>query len=225
MVVKAAVGEKEQMGSLLLFIDKTTYLVSRCTVYENLYLSEPDDVPSTTNLSSALQQLYTAMLRFLVKAIRLLDGGTAKRSLNAFLRPDEIVKFDGDCQTLQERVFIEAENCESCCNSTMRKDVAHLRNVLEEISKAAAAIYHTNRTVEALWRQATLDERTQILNWTSNIPYEDHHYNARKGRTEGTGQWFVEHPDFKRWQTSPESMILWLHGPSTYIRALQNTRG
>ena len=56
------------------------------------------------------------------------------------------------------------------------------------------------------------NERITILQWFSDIPYRGHHDLAREGRVAGTGQWLFQRKEFKHWQQSEESEILWLHG-------------
>jgi hypothetical protein len=79
----------------------------------------------------------------------------------------------------------------------------------------------TNARVTAIWKKLNEIERRDVLIWASEIPYQDHHMTASKGRTEDTGGWLIEHYKYKAWQTSDESMILWLHGirkhPSTNL--------
>ena len=55
-------------------------------------------------------------------------------------------------------------------------------------------------------------KQSSILQWISSIPYEDNHKTASQGRTEGTGQWLLQHQRYLEWRKSSASMILWLHG-------------
>jgi len=55
-------------------------------------------------------------------------------------------------------------------------------------------------------------ERIAILEWFSVIPYKGHHDLAIEGRVAGTGQWLFQRKEFKHWQESEKSEILWLHG-------------
>ena len=56
------------------------------------------------------------------------------------------------------------------------------------------------------------NERAAILTWFSVIPYKGHHDLASEGRVAGTGQWLFQRQEFKHWQESERSEILWLHG-------------
>ena len=56
-------------------------------------------------------------------------------------------------------------------------------------------------------------DRTAILRWLSNIPYQDHQTAARKEVQEGTGGWFLQDDVYGAWKASDETSLLWLRGP------------
>ena len=55
-------------------------------------------------------------------------------------------------------------------------------------------------------------ERIAILKWFSVVPYQSHHDLASEGRVSGTGQWLFQRKEFRHWEQSEKSEILWLHG-------------
>lgn len=57
------------------------------------------------------------------------------------------------------------------------------------------------------------ERRYQISRWISTVPYVDHHALVESSRLPGTGQWLLDHPDFKDWSINKHSETLWLHGP------------
>jgi hypothetical protein len=59
---------------------------------------------------------------------------------------------------------------------------------------------------------AAASKRTEILRWISPEPYIQHHEQAKKEVLEGTGQWLLSDPVFKKWKKESVSSILWLHG-------------
>jgi len=206
---KMAVAESQQMGALLIGVEKVTYLTSRCKIYEILYLHNKQSgqaatnlKPAVTNLESALVTLYAAVLRFLATTNRLYDKSFGTRAIHSILNPDEVVKFVDECQKLETRVDIEANNCERTCSQTVREKLADLQE----------PIMRTDSRVAALYDRLNESERLEILAWVSNIPYESYHYTARKGRTDKTGQWLLKHKLHREWRGSSASMILWLHG-------------
>ena len=60
------------MEAILVGLEKTTCLIDRCTVYEILYIN--GDSAASENLEKSILRLYTAILKFLVKAIKMLNG-------------------------------------------------------------------------------------------------------------------------------------------------------
>jgi ankyrin repeat domain-containing protein 50 len=211
-----AVAESQQMGALLIGVERVTYLISRCRIYEILYLyskqsgqavahlelAETSVELAVANLKSALVVLYAAMLRFLAMAIRLCEKSPGKRAIHGILNPDQVVSFVQECQTLETRVDNEASNCERTCSHTTREKLAGLQE----------PIMRTDSRVAALYDKLNETERLEILAWVSDIPYESNHYAARKGHTPGTGEWLLRHERYREWRGSSASMILWLHG-------------
>jgi hypothetical protein len=212
------------MAALLLGLDRVLYITNRCKVYEMLF---PPDLPiadAGRNLESALVDLYFHILQFLSKAIRLCDSSTTFRAFKAFWDSGDIIDFEKCCQDLEMRVDIEVQNCERFHNKIARVEYSRqaetLKSLLQELKdlkdlvpKAVKdAIGRVDIKVDDLWRGLNETERTAILMWTSDIPNEDHHTTACKGRTEDTGGWLFGHKHYEAWQSSDESMILWLHG-------------
>lgn len=67
-------------------MERITFLVGRCTIYEKLYLVEcegvqiPDIATARDDLRRALVLLYTAILRALSRCIRVFKGMVTTRS-------------------------------------------------------------------------------------------------------------------------------------------------
>ena len=60
------------MDAILVGLEKIAYLIDRCTAYEILYGNE--DSAASKILEKSIIRLYTAILRFLAKAIKVLNG-------------------------------------------------------------------------------------------------------------------------------------------------------
>ncbi|EON65807.1 hypothetical protein W97_05046 [Coniosporium apollinis CBS 100218] len=215
-ILQAAVADSQQMGNLLVGMEKVTCLMSRGTIYENFYLhmkhgTNPNQ--AVNNLQDALVKLYAKVLQFLAGANRLYNKNTASRAIHAILNPDEVHGFIKDCQPLEDRVNIEASNCEHMYThealSELGKQMKQLRQLLDDINKPIVRI---DPRIAALWDRSNADEHSQILLWTSDIPYEGNHKTAKEGRAKDTGQWLLTHAKYSRWRNSSASMILWLHG-------------
>jgi hypothetical protein len=215
------------MGTLLVGVEKVTYLIDRCKIYEILYLYDMqtgqamEDSKSAlmqadqamANLESALVALYAAMLSFLALANRLYDKNITTRTIHALLNPNEVADFISKCQTLEEWVNIEAESCEHTCRRIAHAKLDQCMEKLKELLvELREPIIRVDCRVAALWDRSTQSEHSNILRWASDIPYEDNHYAAREGRTAGTGQWLLMHDRYREWRGSSASMMLWLHG-------------
>jgi hypothetical protein len=214
---KMTVAESQQMGALLIGVEKVTYLINRCKIYEILCLRDnqfgqtvADLEPAVANLESALVTLYATILRFLSMANQLYDKSFGTRAIHGILNPDEVVNFVDECRRLETQVDIEASNCERTynrvrlgkCGERLKQLLAGLREPIIRIDSRVADLH--DRLGES--------ERHEILTWLSDIPYESNHYTACKGRTDGTGKWLLRHERYGEWRGSSASTILWLHG-------------
>ena len=71
-LLQACLNKQENVDAILVGLEKTACLIGRCTIYEHLYVNE--NSAASKNLEKSILRLYTAILKFLAKAIRMLDG-------------------------------------------------------------------------------------------------------------------------------------------------------
>ena len=71
-LLQVCLNKQENVDAILVGFEKTAYLIGRCTIYEFLYINE--NSAASKNLEKSILRLYTAILKFLAKAIRVLDG-------------------------------------------------------------------------------------------------------------------------------------------------------
>ena len=201
------------MGALLIGLDKILSIIDRCKIYEILYLRDPHPTEALTNFESALVKLYAVILQFLSKAIQLFDKNTASRAIHGFWSPDDVTDFENKCQTLEEQVEIEVKNCERFYNRVARaedgRNAVQLKLLLQDMKQSISRL---DTTVTTLGSRSAEAKREVILSWTSNIFFRDDHDSACQGRTIGTAEWLLQHDKYRKWQSSNESMILWLNG-------------
>ena len=62
----------KNLDAILVGLEKTACLIDRCTIYELLYINE--NSTASKNLEKSILRLYTAILKFLAKAVREPDG-------------------------------------------------------------------------------------------------------------------------------------------------------
>ena len=72
-LLQVCLSKQENVGMVLVGLEKTAYLIDRCAIYELLYTN--GDSVGSKNLEKSILRLYTAILKFLAKAIKTLDGG------------------------------------------------------------------------------------------------------------------------------------------------------
>ena len=206
-------GEREQMGALLVGVEKVTYLTSRCVIYEILYGTGTTPGQSQDNLYVALVELYAVMLRLMALAYRLFAKNTAARAMHALVNPSEVADFLVKCQALETRVEIEAQNCERTrsqrVDANLQITISSLQKLLESLQKP---IFRIDERVSSFLEKVDQRERLEILEWISSVPHGMNHEAVRENRTKSTCEWLLRHSRYLEWQDTSSSIILWLHG-------------
>jgi ankyrin repeat domain-containing protein 50 len=214
------VEEHQQMGALLMSVEKITYLTNRCTVYEILYGSRtPGQV--LHNLHAALVVLYATILRLIALANRLFVKNTATRAIHALINPGEVSDFLAKCQDLETRVEIEAQNCERMrsqeVDANLQTSIGSLQKLLEDLQKP---ILRTDERVSTFLEKVDQRERLEILEWVSDVQYGMHHETVKEQRTQSTCEWLLRHKRYLEWQDTSSSIILWLHGTRRFSTSI-----
>lgn len=202
------------MGVLFAGLDRVLYLINRCKIYEQLYPSPKDHSQAYENFECAVIALYVCLLRFLGQAVDTYTMNTASRTLQTLLNPNDVASFAEECDSLETRVEREVSNLERCHDQSPQQ-AASLGKILEELKtldKVMDTVNGFDAGVRNVWKHLQGAQRIQILQWVSDIPYEDHHRESRRGRALDTCEWILQHEDYNHWRSSDESMILWLHG-------------
>lgn len=61
------------------------------------------------------------------------------------------------------------------------------------------------------------EERKEILQWLSTIPYKSHHRVISEKILTDTGSWLMNDPRFTGWMNSSVTSVLWLHGSRRFL--------
>lgn len=203
---KAAVSDQEQLGAIFIGVNKIAYVLNRCGIYSQLYLEGSHMGAVQLNLENALSELYTLILQFLANALRLTEKNAAYRALSAFWKPEDIIEFEGKSNAIESRIEIEAHNYDRLVDRQARYDTS------KDLESLKGSMDLLNLRTENIWIQQENEKQGMILRWVSSIPHLDHHDTAVQGRSEDTGAWISNHEEYKVWETSKSSKILWLHG-------------
>ncbi|KAI9794829.1 MAG: hypothetical protein M1816_002957 [Peltula sp. TS41687] len=157
---------------------------------------------------SPLHQLKTALQEL---ALRLEGAGAAKglKKLSSSLQwPFKQGEVD--------KILKVIERQKSSLNLALANDHIALSQAIRDDTKAIRAeVSATKATVDAgfkvLEQERTNTAQDRILHWLTQVDPSLNHLAARKKHESGTGQWFIQGPEFKAWKESPNS-LLWLHG-------------
>ena len=221
--LQVAVSESRQMGALLIGLKTAFYTINRLKVYLDFVCDLPE-APARANFESSLTELHALILQFLAKAIRIYQKNVLSRAFDSFWKHDEVINFETECCKIGARVEIEARNCDRSLSKLQQEDAARHGEGLRKLTKELKNLQETKDSIDKmetgiamLWNSLVEDKQAAILEWTSDIPYLDNHLTARKGRTEGTGEWIFHHARYEEWETSHQPMILWLHGIRKFL--------
>jgi hypothetical protein len=213
MDTQAATVEQQQMGDLMLIIEKLTSVITRGEVYQGLYqLSATDTLTgkAVNNLYNSMVLLYTTMLQMIALCHRLLTKNTARRAAHAFLNPNEVSEFLSKCEQLETRADREASNCDRTRSQEADTTVINLVQKVHGLLLGSEDI--TSQNTQSLLIELKEEECQKILGWTSNIHYGANHQLVKEQRAVGTCGWLLRHNDYLMWQDARTSSILWLCG-------------
>ena len=90
---------------------------------------------------------------------------------------------------------------------SIEDDLRHHLQVLQHSSSATTA----STALDVLARQKA-KEKEDLLNWLSDFPYEERHEERFSKKHPGTGDWLVQHYEFRHWIQSAGPAVLWCHG-------------
>ena len=204
------------MECLLTGVERLTNTISRCRIYEILYLdgtqyqqTESRIKPVFEHLSAALIPLYVAVLGFLAKAYRAFSKSGFRRARDATFNPGMFEGLLDQSRVLDAEVAAAVGNCKEACNRNAHRNMEGLSRILKDLEEPVQRI---DSGVKALLQNVDTKRRTEILQWISAIPYEDNHNTAAKGHTSGTGRWLLQHDTYIKWRTSRTYNVLWLYG-------------
>ena len=167
-------GGHEQIGALLVSVEKVTYLTNRCSIYQYLYKSGTTPERALDNLYAALVELYATILRLIALANRLFSKNVTTQTLYALINPSEVSDYIATFQDLEMRVEIEAQNCERMRSQEVD---AKSKKLLESLH---SPILRIDERVSSLLETVGDEEHLKILDWISEVLYGKHHETVKE---------------------------------------------
>ena len=205
--------DQTQMGLVLIGLEQVTSLITRCKAYQMLYLdgtipSLDIHVKAMHDLCDGIVHLYAKIFAFLAFFVRRTGKSFAMNTLQTIIKPSEVSDMLSGISGLESRVTTDANLCERNLGRLASQRADHnFQNIREQLG----GLLDRLDDLASFKNKLNEDERCKILQWVSDVPYEADHYTARKGRVDGTGQWLLQHPAYKRWRESSASTVLWLN--------------
>lgn len=219
-------------------VEYITLALTHYNIVERLYLKRNNE--STIRLRNSLMDLYTGILKFLIRAQRFYEKSTAiKLSLQYALRklvgkrlihriestiPNifnrklsrRLEDIKEQEKTVKESIgLVDAEShgdLERTLGSLAIVERENFRNLKDILQDLQRPLNRIEQDFQTLHDGLTIAERIKVLQWISPIPYMQHHKEARKDVLAGTGAWFLENEKLLGWLSSSLSSIMWLHG-------------
>ncbi|KAJ5350029.1 hypothetical protein N7541_007756 [Penicillium brevicompactum] len=197
------------MCALLGTTEKVVRIISRGQVYEQVYLSQ---TPGTSlgdhqrNLESGLLKIYATALELLAESGKLFSQNTARRTLEAIINPGKSVGALAEIAEQEDDLLRDVQVCETKRSSDSDK------RVIEMLETFNDPIFRIDKGVNKVLKYLDDSERIEILEWISSIRFGKHHDTIRGQRTPNTGDWLLQHDDFRSWEMKKTSSLFWLQG-------------
>lgn len=210
-LLQIPVKEAEQMAAILQVADQVARMAVRGHVYEECFAEAVVGAEMWKSLRTTLVEVYKACLELLAMAAGLLDQNVVQRTVHSILHPDGVKNAAGTgFEGLEKRLTSDVDAASAVVNKASFDRLKSLEMPIERILQSI----HDG-------------EELEILDWITKIQYSSHHDTVSEKRMADTCDWLLHHPSFREWETSGESTLMWLWGPSTFItpdcRAVEET--
>ncbi|KAI1860458.1 hypothetical protein JX265_009857 [Neoarthrinium moseri] len=204
-ILQICIDDFKTYDFLLEKIPVIVHQLCRSALMEELLAHTPRAAAS--ELERALVKLHSATIMYLARTKAYWEQSTRKRILRSLtlstsdleISFDKITDAQADVQTCFQIASVQAQLTK----------LDNLRVALDEFDGPFSRWDDKlNKITDGLDRS----KRADILKWLSGEPYLKYHKAQRETFLEGTGQWLLSHPTFKRCKEESASSILWLHG-------------
>lgn len=128
--------------------------------------------------------------------------------MESIIKKDQETKSYTSLADAQYRQIFE----EATLSSDEGNKYKDLKNLLNDLQLPIDRIERDLHDLHDLRDDLGDARRTEILQWISPIPYEQHHNQAKEDIMSGTGLWFLDDDRLLEWRGSSASSIMWLRG-------------
>ncbi|KAL8694956.1 MAG: hypothetical protein Q9224_003478 [Gallowayella concinna] len=211
-LLNVAVSEQRFYGIMVEGLERTTRLIVRLAIYEDLYLQRASAIRG--ELEAAIVELYADILEFLGGAANFFRKRIKVREkINHAVQVIALQPIEEDKMqkvlAQEARILGLAKLVDAEMGQDTSKGVTAIRNLLTKIE---APMERLAQQVNATYTALQQDERLEILRWLSSVPFVRLHEVYSETRIPNTGNWFLKHPEFQKWNIASSSSVLLLHG-------------
>ena len=193
------------MTLLLVGCGIALYMANRLKAYIE-FLHQLPTTLTRTNFTTAVTELYTHILGFLARAIRIYQTSTPRRAFRAFGTDSDIVDFEKTCNELGAKVEIEASNCDRTLGAQDRACIGKLKQDLQRVLEELQQSHRLQESLDRLETKIDLDKLLYAKGALYNSYGHDHitcHPDTRVNLLHEIYDW-AQHPASKS--------IFWLSG-------------
>ncbi|KAK1238154.1 hypothetical protein MKX08_002733 [Trichoderma sp. CBMAI-0020] len=221
VLLKAHASGCESLTAIFGCADRVLCLMNRGAIYEQVFLqSKLDDLDACEkDLRNALINAYQKALELLDYAgTQLKDGVAVRRFFEALWDPQ---KAKDKLKELQEAENSLQEVVTAC--DVKKKDLQNEKS-LRLLKRLDKPLRYIDEKVTKMLTNLEDYELSTTLNIICKIHVGNQHRSMTSKRTQGTGEWLSQRKEFREWEDSSSSNILWLTGKDRY-RVNDNSQG
>ncbi|KAG9764079.1 hypothetical protein KCU73_g1119, partial [Aureobasidium melanogenum] len=171
-------------------VETISRFVSCYKAFENFYMPSAS-AALTSQIGDALVKLYAKVLIFLAHTIKYFGQKTPVRMITNVFK-------DADSQHKKAILAVEADLLK-LVNLADVESLLNVQKVVEDLSSRFKAFEDDH-------------EHKELIRWISPINFHANHQDQLDKHIPGTGQWLLDHPEYKRWKSASSSSIFLLHG-------------
>ncbi|KAL9053328.1 MAG: hypothetical protein Q9162_004828 [Coniocarpon cinnabarinum] len=185
-------------------IETTVQVLLWAALEQRLYLRKTSSV--FQRLQRAFVDLYEKIFLLTGSICKFLRQGTARKMLCSNNEHDRLLQAIKADKQLVEGLAQQVDREDHLDQS---REVQRFHEALHQLDEPLKRSEYCGREAVRILGEL---ERETILDWTSQVPYQQHYRKGREKGLKGTGAWLFSHPSFINWKSSSFSEIVWLHG-------------
>ncbi|KAF3936301.1 hypothetical protein ABW19_dt0208055 [Dactylella cylindrospora] len=211
-LLQIAVQDQENCGCVLIGIERVAKIICRCRAIEQLYLIPPSSKTQEA-LKESLLQLYSQILKFLVKSKEFFTQSRGDRLKSSILQTDFHDKYlcvitEAESDVLKVTSILEAETQLEYWEE-QKQSFEALRALVGQFEKPIARL---DSKIQEISDHLEASRRSDIPEWMSKVDYRAFHNSVQKSIATGTCLWLHNNSKFVSWRNSSTSSIFWLRG-------------